>query len=121
MKVPREQVLAPLIKFLRREHQAQGERLLRLTSNIANVIMQLAGGEVGGGISLEKWLESQTTVGDIAGFAAEVLRRLPPQVEQSAVERLDRSSGDKPPGRLERLKDLADKTKEEEESESVLR
>lgn len=121
MEVPREEVLEPLVKFLTREHQAQGERSLRLTSNISNVIMQLARGDVGRGIGLEKWLASQTTVADIAEFAAEVVRRLPPQVHQGAVDRLARGSGDTPPGRAGRLKDLVEGTKEQEESEHVLR
>ena len=121
MAVSAEKVRVILKAFLEREKQSQGGRTLRLTSNIRRRIMALASGDLGRSLGLEAWLKTRNTVGDIDEFVDQVLRRIPSNVSDQALQGLRAGSGDKPAGRMGRLGKLVSRTEAAGEPESVLR
>ena len=121
MAVSAEKLRPILLAFLQRELASQSGNTLRLTSNIRLRIMALAQGDVGRSLGLETWLKTQNTVSDLDDFANQIMRRIPSSVEKKAVDGLRAGSGDKPPGRMDRIKTMVGKTEPADTPESVLR
>jgi hypothetical protein len=110
-RASRAEVQEALTQFLTRALAAQGSRYLRVTPQVRDAVLRLFQGNPLGYGTTEAWLKTTGLPGDPAEFAAQVARRLPASVDRSLLTQLGRmAAGPETPGRVERVKDLVEKS-----------